>query len=338
MDGRPLINRLLSGIVIFKLKGEYVHVKPAKVEDKAFADVYGQEVYEDALLEGVLRNKDIDQLLVEKGWWSQEEDEKLETLNKNLEQMKVDYYNSFFKETTRDYIKKSIVRQNKNIGNLFDKKYIFFDKTCEYLRDFARNTILLEKYAFLQDGSLATNKLGVLQLTSAFIRHFLGEEELKEIAKSTEWRILWNSSKDSGLFKPKGYELTNEQISVISWSRFYDGVYESMDRPNEKIIEDNIALDGWAIIQDRKRKEEEKKQQGEKLAGNVQDAGEVFIPVSNQKEQDQVLALNDTYGKSVIRSKAKQFEKGGTFSESDLNHVKKELQMESLRQAKESRR
>ena len=111
-----------------------------------------------------------------------------------------------------------------------------------------------------------------------------------------------------------------------------------MDKPNDEIIKDDLALDGWSISQDRKRKEEEKKQQGEKLASKAQSAGEVFVPVKNQKEQDQVLSLNDQYGKQVLASKRKQFEEGGIFNETDLKHVKKEIQMESLRQSKESRR
>ena len=78
MEDKPLINRLLSGIVIYKLKGKTIHIKPAKVEDKAFADFYSQEIYEDALLEGILKKEDLHELLIEKGWWTEEQDKKIE--------------------------------------------------------------------------------------------------------------------------------------------------------------------------------------------------------------------------------------------------------------------
>ena len=339
MDSKPLINRLLSGIVIVKIKGIYVYIKPAKVEDKAFADFFAYEIYQDSLLEGVLTRQDVNELLIEKGWWDEEREEKVETLNKNLEQMKLDYYSHFFREETKNYIKKNIVRQQKNINRLWEEKTVCFDKTCEYVRDYAKTAVIVEKSAFFEDGSLAAEQISSHILVNAFLKQLLDDEQVREAAKSAEWRVLWNSTKDAtNIFKLNGCDLTNEQISVVAWSRFYDGVYESMERPNEEIIKDDLALDGWSIAQERKRKEEEKKQEGEKLAGNAQDADEIFIPVSNQKEQDQVLALNDTYGKSVIKSKAKQFEKGGVFKETDLTHVKKEIQMESLRQAKENRR
>ena len=339
MDNKPLINRLLSGIVIVKIKGTYVYIKPAKVEDKAFADFFAHEIYQDSLLEGILTRQDVEELLTEKGWWDEEKEEKIKTLGKNLEQMKLDYYAHFFREDTKNYIKKNIVRQKKNINNLWEEKTWCFDKTCEYVRDYAKTAIMVERSAFFEDGSLAAKKISSHILVNAFLKELLDDEQIREAAKGAEWRIVWNSTKDAtNIFKLNGCDLTNEQISLVAWSRFYDGVYESMERPNEEIIKDNLALDGWSISQERKRKEEEKKQEGEKLAGNAQDAGEVFIPVSNQKEQDQVLALNDSYGKSVIKSKSKQFEKGGVFNENQLTHVKKEIQMESLRQAKESRR
>ena len=338
MDDRPLINRLLSGIVIFKLKGEYIKVKPAKVEDKAFADFYAQEVYEDSLLDGVLTSEDLEKLLVEKGWWSKEEEEDLEQLRKNQEQMKVDYYNNIFNRNTKEYVGKSIKKLNKKIDKLFSKKHTFFDKSCEYLRDFSKSAILVEKYAFLQDGSLATNKFGLMPIISRFMSDHLPEKKLRKVANDYQWRSLW-SSKDLGLFQLNACELTHEQISVVSWSRFYDGVYESMDRPCEEVIEDDIALDGWAIVQSRKRKEDEKKERGEKLVSDkMANAGEVFVPVSNHQEQEDVLALNDAYGKSVMQSKAKQFTEKGGCKDNQLIHVKKELQMEQLRQAKENRR
>ena len=338
MDSKPLINRLLSGVVIFKLKGDYIYVRPAKVEDKAFADVYAQEIYEDALLDGIFTIKDTEEFLIEKDWWSEEDDKKLEDLNKNLEQMKVDYYVNFFKDEAGEYIKKSIGRQNKKISDLLDKKHIFFDKTCEYVRDFAKTSIILARSSFFESGDLAVEKIDAHKLINAILKEGLSDKEIRGVAKKSEWRVVWSSKDAISLFGAKGCDLTNEQISLIGWSRFYDGVYESMDKPNDEIIKDDLALDGWSISQDRKRKEEEKKQQGEKLASKAQSAGEVFVPVKNQKEQDQVLSLNDQYGKQVLASKRKQFEEGGVFNETDLKHVKKEIQMESLRQSKESRR
>jgi hypothetical protein len=339
MDDKPLVNRLLSGIIIFRLNKDYVQIKPAKVEDKAFADFYAQEVYEDALLDGCYTQKDIENLLVKNGWWDEDQQKKMEELEKNLEQMKLDYFTNFFKEEQKKYIKRAIERQIKKLNKLHNKKYLFFDKTCEYVRDFANTSVLISRCAFLSNGDLAIDKINAHRLVNFAIDQALPEDKIRNTSKGTAWRMIWNAKEVSNLFDQKGGDLTNEQISAIGWSRFYDSVYESMDKPSDEIIADNLALDGWSISQDRKRKEEEKKQEGEKLVNDkMQNAGELLIPVSSDKEKEQVLALNDKHGKSVIRSKKKQFSEGGTFNENELSHVKKEIQMESIRQFKENRR
>jgi hypothetical protein len=335
MDKEPLLNRLLSGIVIFKIKGICIQVKPATVEDKALADFYAQEIYEDALLDTSLTNKDVEQLLLDNNWWTKEEGEALETMNKNLEQMKLDYYNNFFKPDTRDYIQKSITNLEKKINDLYNKKYEFFDKTCEYLRDYSRTCFLVERSSFLLDGTPAITRFSLLTLVNKYMGGTIRDEKIRELCKTNQWRSIWNS-KDFGVFKNSVCELTNEQLSLLAWSRYYDSVYESMDRPNHEIIQNNTALDGWFIEQDRKRAEEEKKADGEKLVSDkMSNAGEVFIPVKSNKEKESVLALNDTYGKAVLKSKKSQFSKGGSFNESELNHVKREIQIEGARQIKE---
>jgi len=337
VEDKPLINRLLSGIVIYKLKDKTINIKPAKVEDKAFAEFYSLEIYEDALLEGILKKEDLHELLIEKGWWTKEQDEKIETISKNLEQMKLDYYNNFFRDETKKYIKQNIDKQTKNVTELHEKKHLFYDKSCEYLKKFSYDVFLVEKNAFVGDHS-ALNYFKIHSIVYAYYSNTLNDKHIRKIAKSLEWKSLWNASKND-LFHTKGCELTQEQISLVTWAKFYDGVSESMEKPSDEVIADDLALDGWCISESRKRKEEEKKRKGEEMTSDqLNDAGEIFVPVKNKREQDQVLALNDPYGKSVIRSKAKQFKETGGAREEDLKHVKKEIQMEGLRQAKESRR
>ena len=61
--------------------------------------------------------------------------------------------------------------------------------------------------------------------------------------------------KTSGdLFGKPLMELTNDQDSLVYWSQVYDVAYESMDRPEQSIIDDDEALDKWFEEQAKKRK------------------------------------------------------------------------------------
>jgi hypothetical protein len=335
MGNKLLTNRLLSGIVIFRLQKSTVHVKPALVEDKALADFYAQEAYEDAILEGVLTSEKSKELLVANDLWDDEKDKLLEKLEKNLDQMKVDYFSHFYKEDARKYIKSSIDSLKVKIQELKDIQYLFFDKTCEYVRDYTRTCYIVEKTAFLPNGDLATKSMKLIDIINTYLACSLKDDDIRDFSKTGEWRYIWNS-KESGIFNQKACELNHDQLSLLAWSQYYDGVHESIDKPSDDIINDNLALEGWNISQIRKRKEEQKKQDGEKmLSDKMSGAGEVFIPVKTKKDTENVLALNDGYGKSVLKSKKQQFKKGGVFNESELNHVKQEMRMESLRLSKE---
>ena len=140
-------------------------------------------------------------------------------------------------------------------------------------------------------------------------------------------------------FNNKRSTFTGFQLSIIGWSTYYEGVYQSMDRPSEDIIDDDIAIDGWSISQQRKRKEEDKKRQAEKmLPEKMSNAGEVFIPVRNRKEAEDVMNLNDGAGKAKIRSLKKDLQTQGSLSDSKLTSTRQQIQMQAAEMSKHSNR
>ena len=60
----------------------------------------------------------------------------------------------------------------------------------------------------------------------------------------------------------------------------YDNIQESMDCPTEDVINDDDMLDGWFIVQNRKR-EKDKKEKDVDLAEKI--ARQLFGKVKNQK-------------------------------------------------------
>lgn len=326
-----MIGRLLSGNVIVTINKKRVFIRPFSVDDKALAEIIGQEVYEDCVLEGVLTQEDISDLLLAKGWWSEELEGELKGRTTKVEDMKVDYYRNFFSDARREFIKKHLEREIQESLSLLEKKSYLFDKTCEYVRDYSKVVFLIERSSYIDNTEPIDESVNILNLAIKYTGNQLTDSEIRGIAKSAEWRNLWGCSKSTrDLFGRSVSELTSEQVSLVSWSRFYDNINESMDRPNDKVIQDDFALDGWAIEQSRKREEEQKKQDAEKLMPkNMGNAGEVFLPFKNEKEKEDILSLNDGYGKAVLKSKYKDLKKHGSRKESELSHVRQEIQMEA---------
>tara|TARA_Y100001963_G_scaffold17618_1_gene21770 strand:- start:460 stop:906 length:447 start_codon:yes stop_codon:yes gene_type:complete len=141
--------------------------------------------------------------------------------------------------------------------------------------------------------------------------------------------MIWNAGKDSReIFPLPACDLTDMQKSLVSWTRMYDSVYESMETPSDGIIEDDYAIDGWFTVQRRKRDDDRKESQGDKLP----DSAEVFVPVSNQKEAQRVHDMNTQQGKQVIKSRMKDLEEQGSLEEGQFSHVKQDLAMKANKQ------
>ena len=333
------INSLISGIVVFKIGREYIYVKPASAEDKTFADFFSQEQYDDALIDGIWNQDDAEKYLIEMGYWSQSEEDKIKELEKNIENMKLDYFNNFYNSSTKDYIKKNLSKQTGNSQDLLNKKYLFYDKTCEYLKKYSHTSYLLQKTAFCKDKKLACKYFSSQTLFNKYssVKTDISSN-LRKIAKSEEWRGKWISV-GKRIFSNRPSSFTELQISIISWSNYYDGVYKSYDKPSDDIIEDDIALDGWSISQRRKRQEEEKKKSAEKmLPENMRNAGEIFIPARNAKEASDIMSLNSQEGLHKIKSLRRDLDREGAVEESQLTSTRRELQMQAVQMSKNNRR
>lgn len=314
-------------------------MQPASAEDKTFAEFFSIEQYDEAILDGIWTEKDALEYLTRHGYWSEEKEEQMKQAQEAIENMKVDYFNNFYSSDSKKYIKMNLKKQQERQAELSVAKNAFYDKTCDYIKYFAYSTYLINKNAFLSSGKLASSchSPGVLIKNYNNICSNIASNTRK-IAKSTEWRQRWSSLKDK-IFSNEQSSLTDLQLSMLSWSSYYDGVNQSMDRPPDVIIEDDIALDGWAIKERRKREQEEKQRDAEKLLpANMKDANEVFLPARNAKQAQDIASLNSIASKKKIESLKKDLESKGTVREEQLTSTKRELQMQAVRNAQEKRR
>ena len=106
--------------------------------------------------------------------------------------------------------------------------------------------------------------------------------EVRAIARAPSWRFRWNAGKSlGGLFKDGILDLSTSQQSLVYWSQVYDNVYESHDRPDDSIIENDDKLDKWFKSKEVERKKEKAISGGEvdgiKLSNRMSSHGEIFV-------------------------------------------------------------
>lgn len=59
-------------------------------------------------------------------------------------------------------------------------------------------------------------------------------------------------------------EWTINQVKFCDWMQFYDQIYQSEDRPDDKIIEDNDLVDNWFENKIKELERERKKYMAKK--------------------------------------------------------------------------
>jgi len=332
MERIDLANLLVSGIVVVRIGSKYIQIIPASARHKTLADFFAQECYEECLLCGLWSTHDSIQLSIDRGIVTREEIDSINGIEETIEQMKVDYFKNFHEHSRKANIKRAINGESKKIADISSRRDSFIDTTAEYLKSYAYTQYLVEHNSLFLDGSCINDECSFQMISRAYMNAVQDiSSRLRSLAKSTEWRVLWQCLKE-GMFENKPSSFTGFQTSVISWSHYYDGINQSANRPSEAVVQDDIAMDGWSINERIKREEEDKKRQSESLLpSKMSKAGEILIPATTREQIKNVYEMNDSRGKAKLKSLGRDLSSNGVLEDSQLTFNRREIQMESNR-------
>jgi hypothetical protein len=108
----------------------------------------------------------------------------------------------------------------------------------------------------------------------------------------------------------------------------YDNIYEHPECPDEMIIADNDALDGWMIVQKQKNESNKKESQMNNSLGKAKNSGEVFIMADSNDDIESIYSMNTAESANDLKAKMDYISKtGGTIAETELPDVKRKISM-----------
>ena len=182
-------------------------------------------------------------------------------------------------------------------------------------------------------------------LSVEFVLHLfhdkiLSEKQTREIARNDPWRSVWmlRDSNSYKLLANEGRELSVDQKNLLVWSRMYDNIQESMDCPDEDVIEDDDLLDGWFIVQRKKRESEKAESDFDNSTKNdkIKNSQEIFMVPSSQKEAEKIEALNNINAKMVKRQRIAVTKQQGGAKASEFPDAKLDMQQKSNQMFKDN--
>ena len=344
MSHDKLVYRILAGCLRINIAGETYIIKGNTIAHKYLAE----ELYEslrDKYNEDLLSDDDLYDWLIANKYWSFEEDEKLKTFKKNLEEFQVKLFELGFKGREKQITKKAIAHTRSELRRLNDKRHVFDNLSASGAATLEKNKYLVGLSICDERGNALFNEFNFYGHSFSLLDKVILEinkqsitvAEYRKMARSEPWRQYWGAKDGtSSVFNCSSADLTEEQLNLISWTRLYDSVFSHPKCPDDSIIEDDDCLDGF-LIKDRREREKESGPTIEDIVQNekIRGSEEVYVALASDldveptaEEGKAIYEMNSEQSKAIMRQRNKFIKEKGTVNYSELPDVRQRLQME----------
>ena len=335
-----LLYRILLGYYYIYINDSQYKIIYPDLKIKYEAELLYEKTIEDNKFEKIyLNDNEIKLYLQINGIWTVEDDKKLKDCEKFLEDCKVDLYLNYYNTKNKTHIQKNIKKATKDLETYLSKKHSFnyltiTDHAISVKNEFIlMNTIHNNDVLVFNYKDYDTFEYHKLQL---FIREILDNsiksDDLRSLVKSDIWKSY---AVASNLEKDILY-INDDYRHLINLHKMYENVKQHPECPNQDIIDDNDALDGWFIHQNRKTEKEKKKNAIlDKFSGNMKNAGEVFLMTNDVAEKKDIYDLNDLTTRHNIKEvlNTAQNLNDKSINWQDLNFVQRELKQKAQQKA-----
>lgn len=279
-----------------------------------------------------IRKSEAENILNINQLWNKDKEEQLKILNTRLEDMKIELYLKFLDPTMKKKIKASIDTGKNKIQEMVNTKHSMDHLTLENYADGLKNEHIILNTVYDNNNNLIFERSSVdttffESIVIAINKSSIGMEQLRAIARSELWKSYWDAAKEQ-VFPLPAYNWTDEQRLLINLSKMYDSVKEHPECPEDDVINDDDALDGWMLFHRRKIEKERKKNKlMDAVGGKYKNANEIFIVTNSVEEAKEIYSLNDPQAMAAIsHMKTLAQNSDQPIQWADLPHVKAELQ------------
>lgn len=334
------ISRLRSGVYRITWNGLKIKVLTPTIEDEYDANEVFQEAYDRALMDSIFTEEEMYEWMKSRDLWSDEQDEKIKGIEKDIEKMKVGIFENRTNTAMVNQARRLLRGAEKVKARLTAEKNELFSKTAEGLAFNEKALYLFEKCCFVGNEPLEWNDIDSSALFYDYNRMLLTETQLRELARNDPWRLCWLMKDHTPLFKNKdGRGLSQDQKGILIWSNMYDNIQESMDCPTEDVINDDDMLDGWFIIQRKKQQSERAKTELEKRTNEkIANSDEIMIMASSNQEAETIHGMNSVHGDIVRKQRLATAKRKGTATDLDFQDRRIDIANRQHKRFKESQR
>ena len=333
------IANLRSGAIAVNERGLRLKIYTPTIDEECEANQVYANAYDVAFEDGMMSEDEMLEWMKSKGLWTQEDEDRVKGLQKDIDRLKIEIFNARNNENLREHIRTYIRAGEKQLRETSSKKHRHDVNTSEGLAAIEKMQWIIRHCTFLNSEVYDFDALSLDYVTSCYQAILLSESQIRELSRSEPWRSLWSVHEDAGcrLFADNGRMLSIEQKNIVIWSHMYDNIHESPDCPSEDIIDDDDMLDGWLIIQRKKREKDKAEQEFEDSTMNskIKSADEVFVMANSSKDIERIESMNDLSSRMIKRQREAQVRKQGALQQADFQDEKLKARRTSNTQFKD---
>lgn len=347
MDDRSLnlyLSRILSGFYIFIYNEQKYKLVYPDINLKYQAEIYAQDEYDKNKYNEWISEKEIIYFLIDLGMWTLDGDHKLNKIEQDIDNTKIELYKSFLNPTKQKTIRKQLDKLKNQYNRLYTVRHSFDYITIEGYCNNIKNDYILANSILNMDNKLVfdcdndVDGFLLKNISSHLSQNSLEISTFKKIARSALWRNYWSANKNN-LFDKPVINWTDEQKTLVVLTKMYDSVSEHPESPPDLVIEDDDMLEGWMILQRKENEKEKNKRRNEKvLPGKLNNAQEVFLMANSKEEAQNIYSMNDQQSIGIIKERQNLLSKGHSIKEQNLPDVQRDIILQSNDKRKQMRK
>jgi len=301
------ISLIRSGNIYINNKVNLV-IKPPTLEQSFESCQIYNDSYQRSYIDGIMSEDEMLEWMIEKDLWSPHDDKTIESLKKDIEKLKVEIYNARNDKNTKERIRLYIRAAEKQIAIISSKKYSYMQNTREGIASSDKISWLIKNTTFYNKKLYKFQELSLSYVVDEWQSSFLSDSICRELARNEPWKSLWTiKGNNIKLFANKSkYELTYNQKNLLIWSQMYDNIQESLECPSKDVVDDDDLLDGWFIIQNKKREKESAEREVESLVKNnkIKNSSEIFVIAKDEDHANKIELANNPNAKFIKKQRS----------------------------------
>jgi len=335
VNAERLINRIICGYQYITFKGVIYKLANPSTDTKVAADNLYDRTYQDNLFSQFILKENIDSVLIHTEVITDTHYKDLNLTEKQLEKAKINLYKMFFNKRQNENYRKQIHNLSKLINESYNRKHSLDFLTLEHYCENIKNEYIISQtlsdnnnYIFKEYPNIEYNRFN--SLAQLIARNVIPVDDYKRIARGDSWRKIY-TAENNNIFSCSASEYTEEQKALLSISRMYDRVYSHPECPDEKIIEDDDALDGWMLHQQAENKRKNKQEGVSKTLGKAQNADEVFVMAPDRTDTEHLESIMELNTPAALRKmdmRTTKLEKGVSIDDTYLPDTQSEIKQQ----------